>query len=440
MIKQIFLTIACFGIVISVNAQGPKVLSKTEAISIVMGNNFDLKIAENDILVAENNTSIYNSGYLPTLTGTAGVTYNSDNLEVQFQDGTNRTLNGATSDSRNAGLNMNYVLFNGFNRKFNMDFNKESLNAAQLTARATLESVLLSLFTAYYNVARNEQTIKTLKETLAISKDRLLRTQYGFDYGRNTKLDVSTAQVDVNTDSINYLNAVQNLGDAQRNLNLILGRETMARIMVDTSLTFTDLSDYETFRQSVLEQNTSLLSAKSGLDLSRIATKTNTSRNLPVLSVNGSYNYRLGNNNSASFLASNISSGVSGGLTLGWNIFDGGAKRTAVQNARITESTFQLQLDQTRQQVIILFENAWTDYQNKKFILEAQRNNLNSNEMNFDRTQEQYRLGQVTSLEFRTAQSNLLNAQNSVINASYEAKLAELLIFQLAGKIQEATF
>ena len=57
-----------------------------------------------------------------------------------------------------------------------------------------------------------------------------------------------------------------------------------------------------------------------------------------------------------------------------------------------------------------------------------------------EKAYEQYRLGQITSLDFRTAQSNLLNAQTNYIDARYEAKLAELLIYQLAGKIQEAEF
>ncbi len=88
----------------------------------------------------------------------------------------------------------------------------------------------------------------------------------------------------------------------------------------------------------------------------------------------------------------------------------------------------------------ILFENAWTDYNNKMFIVNAQKRNLEANQQNFERTEEQYRLGQITSLDFRTAQSNLLNAQTNYIDARYEAKLAELLIYQLAGKIQEAEF
>lgn len=96
--------------------------------------------------------------------------------------------------------------------------------------------------------------------------------------------------------------------------------------------------------------------------------------------------------------------------------------------------TQETTLAQTRQQVNILFENAWTDYNNKMFIVKAQKRNVEANQQNFDRTEEQYRLGQINSLDFRTAQSNLLNAQMNYIDARYEAKLAELLIYQLPSK------
>lgn len=439
MTKQIILSLSLIAL-LEFQVKAQQVLSKEEAIKVVMENNFDIIISRNNIEVAKNNTSIYNSGYLPTLTGSAAINYNKDNLNVEFQDGSSRELKGATSNNRNAGLNLNYVLFDGFNRKYNMERNIENLNLSQLSAQVTLESVLLNLFTAYYNVARNQQTIESLKETLKISKDRLLRTKFGFDYGRNSKLDVSNAEVDVNTDSINYLNAIQSLGDAQRNLNLILGKKELKPIQVDTALLFIESMDKPAFRESLLIRNTNLLVAKSGVSISQLDSKVSSTRYLPTLSVSGGYNYRLGNNNSASFTASNSSSGVTGGLSLGWNIFDGGATKTAVQNAKINESNQKVLLEQTQQQTVILFENAWNDYNNKMFIARAQQNNLRSNELNFDRTKEQYKLGQVTSLEFRTSQSNLLSARTNLINALYEAKLAELLIFQLAGKIQEAAF
>ena len=59
---------------------------------------------------------------------------------------------------------------------------------------------------------------------------------------------------------------------------------------------------------------------------------------------------------------------------------------------------------------------------------------------NFDRTQEKYRLGQVTSIEFRQAQINLINSKTAANNAKFDAKLIELLLLQLSGDILNFKF
>lgn len=440
MIKQRY-TFLLISLMLGWQLQGQNVLSKGEAISEIMANNFNVVISKKSIEIAENNTSIYNSGYLPTLTGSAGINYNRDNLKVEFQDGRVNEVNGATSDSKTANLNLNYVLFNGFNRKFNVQRNAESLNRAQLNARSVLETALINLFNAYYEVAQTQENLKSLSQTLAVSKERLIRAQYGFEYGQNSRLDVSNAQVDVNTDSINYLNAEQSLYNAKRNLNFLMGkREAGIDFDVDTQLGFAQLDEKEELLEKVMRENVTLLIARADQNLSRYDSRISKSNYFPTLSASAGFNYRKGNNNSASFLASNTSNGLTGSLSLGWNIFDGGGTRTATQNAKVNEDLQNYTVEQLSLQTQVNFENAWADYENKRFIVSAQESNLRTNEQNFERTQEQYKLGQVTSIDFRTAQSNLLRAQISLNNAKYDAKLAELLIFQLAGDIQQAQF
>ncbi|MGK0430536.1 MAG: outer membrane protein TolC, partial [Psychroserpens sp.] len=47
---------------------------------------------------------------------------------------------------------------------------------------------------------------------------------------------------------------------------------------------------------------------------------------------------------------------------------------------------------------------------------------------------------QVTSIEFRLAQLNLLNAELSRNQAKYDAKLAELTVLQLSGELLNVDF
>jgi outer membrane protein TolC len=79
--------------------------------------------------------------------------------------------------------------------------------------------------------------------------------------------------------------------------------------------------------------------------------------------------------------------------------------------------------------------NAYTDYIYKRRIVDLQESSLEQAKLNFDQTQEMFQLGRVTSIEFRTAQQNLLNVAAQYNDALYTAKVAEFYLLQLTGKL-----
>ncbi|MNL54582.1 Outer membrane efflux protein [compost metagenome] len=54
---------------------------------------------------------------------------------------------------------------------------------------------------------------------------------------------------------------------------------------------------------------------------------------------------------------------------------------------------------------------------------------------NLEITLDKFRIGTITTLEFRTAQLNYVTATVRYTNAQYEAKLSELALKELAGNI-----
>jgi outer membrane protein TolC len=51
------------------------VLTKQEALKQALQSNYGIRLSENEVEIAENDQSILNSGYLPTVTGRASATY-----------------------------------------------------------------------------------------------------------------------------------------------------------------------------------------------------------------------------------------------------------------------------------------------------------------------------------------------------------------------------
>jgi outer membrane protein TolC len=417
-----------------------ELVKSSEAIELALEHNYGIQIATNTVEVAENNKSVLNSGYLPTLTGNAGATFNKDNISAEFTNGESATLNGAESSRYNAGINLNYTLFDGLGRYYDYKRLKEEYNLSELQARETIENTIIQLLTVYYDVAKRSENLKSLKETLDISNDRLRRSEYQFEYGQNTMLEVLNAEVDINNDSINVINAEQNLINSKRDLNFVTGNTLAQTFKVDTTVTFLLQLNKQELSEKLHENNVSLIQNEKNIAINEFLLKANKSGYLPTIGLVGSYGWNENNNNAASFVAVSTNVGLSAGLNLSWNLFDGGTTITRVKNAQIDLENQKLLKEQLKQDVERNFNNAWDDYQNKLRIFQVREDNIRTAKNNFTRTQEKFKLGQVTSIEFRQAQLNLLSSELTRNQAKYDAKLAEVLVLQLSGELLNVQF
>ncbi|WP_250432685.1 TolC family protein [Hanstruepera flava] len=417
-----------------------QLLTTEEAFELALEHNYGIKITNNSVEIAENNTDILNSGYLPIINGSAGANYNLDNTEAKFSNGETTTLSGAESSNYNAALNLNYTLFDGMGRQYNVQRLKEEYSLSKLEARETIENVVLQLFSVYYSVARISENTNVLEQTLNISKDRLKRAEYQFEYGQDTKLGVLNAQVDINNDSINLINIKQQLKNTKRDLNVILGASLIEDFNVETDIDFLLQLNKNDLLDKTKANNVALLQADQNILISEIDIKSSKAQYLPTLDLIGSYGWNKSNNNAASFVSEVTGNGLSGGLRLNWNIFDGGSTATQIKNTKIVLENQKLLKDELIINIERDFNNAWDDYQNKLVIYNVQENNIKTSFDNFTRTEEKYKLGQATALEFRQAQLNLRNAEISRNQAKYEAKLAELNVLQMSGELLNIDF
>lgn len=417
---------------LGMNAQAQNLLTRDEAAKLALQHNYDILVAQKQVETAQNNASIYNSGHLPTATAAGGAT-------ISYNAGENETVQGtfefdpAEAYGYNASVGVNYIIFNGLGRMYNYKQLKERHSLSELQAKQIIENTLISLSSSYFQIAQLTENVSMLRSALDISKQRLQRTRYNYEYGQATQLNVLNSEVDVNNDSINLLNAVQQLGNAKRNLNLIMGRALDTDFEVDTTVTFDLALSQEELTAKAQERNVQVEQTKSQLKNSEYAIKASRAGWFPSLSANAAYAYQGQNNPNGAFLTGSQSYGPQAGLSLSWNIFDGGRTHTQVQNAKIGLETQKIQQEQTTVTVQRNVMNAHSSYLNTLFVLQAQQANLLTTERNFDRSNEMFKQGQITSIEFRQAQLNMLNAQNNHSQAKYNAKNAELQLKQLAG-------
>lgn len=436
----------CFLLSIQISAQ--EILTKEEALSIALENNFGIKIANNNLEVAENNTSIYNRGALPTVALTSGADYRRNNQSLIFTDrdtGNDAEIsgNGVVTKTYNASLGLNYTIFDGLGRKYNYQQLQKTYNLTELQAKETIENTYLQLFTVYFQIARLSENANNLSEALTISKTRLKRAQYQYDYGQSTRLEYLNAQVDVNNDSITLITAKQQLNTAKRGLNVVLGSKEDINYVVETEVDYNTMLNYSDLKNKTLANNALLKQGETNIAISEFNIKINKANFLPSLGFNASYGFnRTENENLINPFGAKLitSDGLNAGINLTWNIFDGGSTRTRVANAKIALDNQQILLEQQKVNIENNLKNTWENYNNQLFILTAQEQNVLTNQNNFDRTQERFKLGQITSVEFRQAQINLINSKTAYNNAKFDAKLIELQLLQLSGDIMNIKF
>lgn len=420
-------------------------LTREQAVALMLDNNYGIKIAQNTEMIAANNTSLLNSGYLPSLQGNAGADLDENDSNTDFNgaldnNGNPRgdiTINNAQTTRYNAGLALNYTLFDGLGRLYNFKRLKELYQLSQLEARATIESTTVQLMSVYLEIARLTENVKVFEQNLEISKSREQRAQYQFDYGQVNKLEVLNARVDINTDSINIMNAQQQLRNTKRDLNLLLNRELAANFTVDTAVNLQNMLLIDGFLEKVAQHNVRLLQSESNLQIRDYDVKTTRALLLPRVGLTGSYGWNQSINPPTAFFpaTTRTAGNIAVGANLTWDIFDGGRTINSLRNAKISYENEALFKNQLEQEVARDIANAKGSYENALAIFQMQEQNVITNQDNFNRSQERFKLGQVSSIEFRQAQVNLLNAVTVKNLSKYDAKLAEYQLLQLAGQL-----
>tara|TARA_Y100000766_G_scaffold13605_1_gene9844 strand:- start:4178 stop:4840 length:663 start_codon:yes stop_codon:yes gene_type:complete len=209
----------------------------------------------------------------------------------------------------------------------------------------------------------------------------------------------------------------------------------------DKMVTYKSKENILEFYNSASENNNRLKIYNKSIIISNYELQSIKSTYLPTIGLIGSYDWNEStNNNPYAFFNTNIYNGFSGGINLSWDIFSGGKRITANKNAKIQLENSKIE----REKAILAFNkelnNTYETYMNNLFILEVQEKSLNTSNNNFLRNLEKYNIGIVSSIEFRRAQINLLNAELSRNTAMYDAKLSELIFLKISGQIIENSF
>ena len=438
MIQRIIMAaiaIACLAI--GIQAQ-PPVYTLKDCLEQGLLNNYSLRITRNEERVSRNNATLANAGYLPTLDLAAGYSGTLNSTDTKDRASGNTTSqNNAFDQTIDAGLDLNWTIFDGFNISANYQQLKELERQGETNTRMAIEDLVANIAAEYYNYVQQKIRLENFRYAMSLSRERLRIVEARFHIGDFSRLDYQQAKVDFNADSAKYMKQQEALHTSRIELNELMAQKDVDEFFIirDSLINIDHVLDFDELWNATLQVNASLLVAIQNQNIARLDYKKICSRDYPYVRLNGGYGYSLnkyemGANTRRSTLGLNF------GVTVGFKLFDGNRRRER-RNASLAVENARLEREQVEQTLRADLSNLWQAYRNNLELLGLERQNVIAARDNHEIAMERYMLGDLSGIEMREAQKSLLDAEERILSAQYDTKMCEISLLQISGKILE---
>jgi outer membrane protein TolC len=378
--------------------------------------NYGLRIVRNEESAARNNATIGNAGYLPTIEANGGV-----------EDG----------GWLEAGLSLNWTLFDGFAIQASHARLKELREMGQLRTRQAIEDFVAELAGEYYNYIRQQTRLRNIRSSFELSRERLRIVEQRYQIGSMSRLDLQQAQVDFNADSSSVLTQQEAVHRCRTRLNALMALENVEEKTVPADSTIElrcALGSMENLWASTLSANASLLLAVGNQRVSELDYRRLRGRNYPYLKAIAGYGYSA---KWDQLRGENAGAGPNYGLTVGMTLFDGLNRRREQRNARLEIENNAWRRADLEVSLRADLSNLRMAYQNNRDLCDLERANLLVAQEYYAIAIDRYKLGDLSGIELREAQNKLLDAEERRSIVEYNTKLCEISLLQLSGRIME---
>lgn len=435
--RIVILFMATAGLALSSQAQ-PPVYTLKDCLEQGILNNYSLRIAQNDERISQNNATLANAGALPTLDLSAGYSGTLNNTDTKERaTGITTSENSALDQTIDAGINLDWTIFDGFNITANYQQLKELERQGETNTRIALEDLIANIAAEYYNYVQQKIRLKNFRYAMSLSRERLRIVEARFHIGDFSRLDYQQAKVDFNADSAQYMKQQEALHTSRIELNELMANKDVDQFFIirDSLINIDHILDFDELWNATLQVNASLMAAIQNQNIARLDYKKICSRDYPYVRLNGGYGYSLnkyemGANTRRSTLGLNF------GITVGFKLFDGNRRRER-RNASLAIQNARLEREQVEQTLRADLSNLWQAYRNNLELLSLERQNLVAAKDNHEIAMERYMLGDLSGIEMREAQKSLLDAEERILSAEYDTKMCEISLLQLSGKVTE---
>lgn len=409
-------------------------MSLTDAINTALQNSYDIKLAKNSIEISTINNYIGVAGGLPVISATGNDNEQVTSINQKFADPARDTKrDNVSSNNLTVGLTGSMLLYNGSRVVAAKKRLEELQQQNQQLLSVQVQNTIAAVATKYYDVVRQQSYLKTIAQSIDVSRQRLSVLQTRKDVGMSNNADIFQAQLDLNA-LIQSQQAQQLVIDQAKTdlLNLIFLKPDTKILISDTIIVDRKIN-IDSVRSN-LAKNPLLAAADRQIRINELLEKETAALRYPTLRANAGYNL-TSSKSAAGFSLLNQSYGPFVGVNLAIPIYNGSISKKQQQVAAINTRNAMIQRDN------ILLDNengmirTYQAYTNSLAQLETSLQNYTLSTQLLELILQKFQLGQATIIDVKQAQQSFENEGYRLVNLNYAAKVAEIELKRLASAL-----
>jgi outer membrane protein TolC len=420
--------------ILASSARGQELLTAEQAVGIALEKNHGIRLAKITVKGAELMNTAGEAGMLPTVDMVGEYDWDNSATRQVFFSGEVRDVDNANTQVLSSAIQLNWTVFDGF-AMFALRDRLEVLETIERTAlRQQVEATVYDVLAGYYRSVQLRKAIEVQEEGLRTSQERRMIVETGEQLGSYSGLQVVQARLDLSADSSALLDLLEREANAKSELNVLLGRDPGTPYTTSDGIPAAEALDLPALQQDARNTNSTLQVARQQQIVADISVKELRGALFPRIDVFGNYAYRRSQSD-VGFLQTNRAVGPDYGVRFSVPLYRGGQVGRAMDIAKLSSEQAAISSEETQLIVEQQLLDAWTSFTTSLKRIALEEGNLEGAQTQVNVALESYRLGITTAIELRDVQQSLIDAENRLLLAQYEAKLAELQLKWLAGRL-----
>jgi outer membrane protein TolC len=298
---------------------------------------------------------------------------------------------------------------------------KESVHAAQFSARDARDAVVLAVCGTYLQIIATKERVKSAHAQLDTATALFNQTQQKRSVGLVAQIDVDRSEVEQLTQQQRVISLETELSKQRISLARMIGLPPNDAYDITDTVPFAAATtvDLNAAIHQALNNRADIKAAEAQVRAAEHTLTAARDERLPSLSVNGNYG-AIGTN------PAQAKETFSAAATLSIPIWQGGRTEGDIKQAQATLAQRQAELEDLKGQVEADVRNAWLEVQAATNQVKLAQRNLQVNTETLGLTRQRFDAGVTDNVEVVQAQESLTSAELDQINSLFAHNLAKL--------------